>query len=942
MEPRATGLASGPAPLEGSTLRGKQLQLLATKVIPPRCPGLIERPRLLGVTSQLSEKRLAVLKAPVGFGKTSLAVSWFQRLQQSGNAVAWLTIYPDHDEPPTFLFYVAHALQRACEGVSAAAIDLIQETFLINPRVIMSTLMNDLADVDDEVYLILEDYHLVANFEIHEALAFFLKRAPSHCHVVLTTRTEPPLPLASLCAQNKLLEIDESAFRFDLQETWIFLETENPGTLFPSDVRILHEKTEGWPAALRIAASTSIQSRQDFGQYVRNLSGTQRPISTYLGELLDGVPRELIQFMLRTAILDRLCAPLCEHVTGTSSSRKLLASIEKRQLLLVPLDREGQWYRYHSLLAEYLTKRLEAEFGNEISGLHQRASLWYASEEMWTDAVQHAIAAGDSVRALSWNKNCAMASVKQSDFFTSPDWQPHFPDLLMRSQPEPGLATARGRALAMGCDETLELLGEIDRDIGANSSRDDEAIRYGCDTGSVAIALTDDGGAAPSTDPWTANVASNVVRFGHLKNGDFKKFYRTPWIPNSLDEDRRNVFASVYHRCIQGMAELQQLHIASADGYFHQGLQLAEQHVGPNSVVAALPASLIARVRYEQGRLNEAEAMLIDRMSFINAGAMLDCMLSAYWIMPRIAAHRMNLERAHTLLEWAESQGNARGWGRLTAGAMLARVRLYLSEGRTGEGAGCLERLGRLAAHYKASNDCAWSDIHRYVALARAYLASAEGRFDRAISILSGLQRELEGVQNLFFALRVETHLATVRFRNRRTFEALDSFGGTVARLAPAGFYQTILDEGAEIGPLLAALQENPERTRRSPELASYISKLAAAWGSRFQAAPQQTRTSRIAESLTAREGAILRLIAEGLSNKEIARKLAIGPETVKTHVKHIFIKLNVEKRTEAVFRARSLGWLVTDEYGSSRQHGGLHRQGNAARQEASMSGKWS
>ena len=281
---------SGPPPGKGSMLGGKQQQFLATKVVPPRCPGLIERPRLVDATSQLSEKRLAVVKGPAGFGKTSLAVTWLQRLQQSGNAVAWLTIDTDDDEPAIFLFYLAHALQHACEGVGAAAIDLIQESFLINPRAIVSTLMNDLADIDDEVYLFLEDYHWVANPDIHEAVTFFLRRAPSHCHVVLTTRTEPPLPLASLRAQNQLLEIDASALRFDLQETRSLLEIESPGTLVPSDMKLLHEKTEGWPAALRIVVSTSIQSRQDFAQYVRNLSGSQRPIGAYLEDMLDGLP----------------------------------------------------------------------------------------------------------------------------------------------------------------------------------------------------------------------------------------------------------------------------------------------------------------------------------------------------------------------------------------------------------------------------------------------------------------------------------------------------------------------------------------------------------------------------------------------------------------------------------------------------------------------------
>jgi LuxR family transcriptional regulator, maltose regulon positive regulatory protein len=903
-------------------LGGKHLRFLATKIVPPRRQGLIERPRLLALTSQLSEKRLAVVKAPAGFGKTSLAATWSQRLQQGENALAWLTIDSEDDEPQAFLFYVSHALQRARDKVGAAAIDLIQESFLINPRAIVSTLINDLADLDDEVYLFLEDYHWVTNPEIHETLAFFLRHAPSHCHVVLTTRAEPPLPLASLRAQNQLLEIDASALRFDLQETRNFVEFETPDTLVPSEVRLLHEKTEGWAAALRIVASTPIQSPQDFARYVRNLSGTQRPIGAYLDEMFDGLPREMVEFMLRTAILDRLCAPLCETLTGESSGGALLRSIEERQLLLAPLDQEGLWYRYHPLLSEYLIQRLESELGNEIAGLHQRASLWYASQELWTDAVQHAIAAGDAIRALEWIRNCAMLLVKRGDLFALLGWQRLFPAALMRSQPEVRLAIAWGMSLAMRCDEAIELASEIERDSAANHSPDGEVVRYECQAiRSVAIALKDDSEAGlsvaqdslnRSTDPWTANVASNVVRLGHLKRGDLKSFYATPWIPYSLDDDRRNVFASVYYRCFQGMAETQQLRIAAAERYYLDALRLAEQYVGPNSVAAALPASLIARIRYEQGRLDEAESMLIDRVSLINAGTMLDCVLSAYFVMARIAVHRMNLERAHTLLELAENQGNTRDWARLSAAAVLERAQLCLSEGRIDEAAEHVNRLERLAAAHPAPTNCAWSDIHRYTALGRAYVASAEQRFDDAIPILDGLRHELESVRNLHLARRVETHLATVRFRANQVAEALASFGGIVTTFARAGIYHTILDEGIEVGPLLAAFQKNAERTGGSRELMSYISKLNEAWSSRYQSEPQQTPTSAIAESLSAREGDILKLIAEGLSNKEIARNLAITPETVKSHVKNIFTKLNVEKRAQAVSRAQILGLAGT------------------------------
>jgi LuxR family maltose regulon positive regulatory protein len=918
IEPHSAGSVSEPPSPKGAGLDGKRLEFLATKLVPPRCEGLIPRPRLLDMASQLSGKKLAVIKAPAGFGKTSLAAAWSQGLQKSGNAVGWLTIDPDDDEPPTFIFYLCHALQRAWETVGAAAIDLIQERLLLNPRAVLSTLANDLADIDDEIYLTLEDYHWITNTEIHEALSFFLRHSPSNCHVVLTTRTEPPLPLASLRAQNGLLEIDAQALRFDLQEMRQFIEVERPGTLSPSDVRLLHEKTEGWPAALRVVTSTSIQLDHDFGQYVRNLSGAQRPIGAYFQEVFDGLPRDMVQFMLRTAVLNRLCAPLCEVVTGANSGQELLRSIEQRQLLLVPLDQEGQWYRYHPLLAEYLRMRLESELGNEIPGLHQRASLWYADRELWTEAVQHAFAGGDAVRALGWIKHCAMDLVKKGDLFTLLGWQRLFPTGLMRGQPEVGLAIARALALAVRYDESLALLGELERDISADRPHDQETIRCEYDTiRSVALALKDDTEAAlsvaqdclgRSADPWTANLASNVVRLGHLKRGDFREFYATPWVPYSIEEDKRNVLGSVYYRCLQGMAEAQQLRVASADRYYLDALRLAEQHVGPNSVAAALPASLIARIRYEQGQLDEAESLLIYRVPLIDAGTLLDCVLSAYFVMARIAVHRMNVEWAHTLLEVAEGQGSARGWGRLSAAAVLERARLFLNEGRIDAGAGCLKTLERLATEYSAPTNCAWSDIHRYAAFGRAYLASAEERFEDAISILNGLRLEFERVGNRHLALRAQTHAATVKFRAKQVAEALESFGEIVTAFARVGIYQPILDEGKEIGPLLAAFQDKAGRSGGSRELMSYISNLTAGWKSRYEAPPREAPASAVAESLTPRESDILRLIAKGLSNKEIAKDLAITPETVKTHVKHVFTKLNVERRAHAVSRAEILG----------------------------------
>ncbi len=910
----------GESETEHPMRTGKQPQTIATKVLPPRCEGLIGRPRLLELVTQVQSKRLSVIKAPAGFGKTSLAVAWTDCLLRSGNSVAWFSIDANDNQPTQFLFYVAHALQRACEGVASPAIDLILETSLINPQTIISRLINGLAETDAEICLFLEDYHWVSDPTIHDAVAFLLRHAPSHFHLILITRTEPLLQLAGLRAQNQLLEIDAAALRFNPGETRQFLEHEGLGQLDPAELRLLRERTEGWPAALRIAASTSAQSGQSLSQYVRQLSGTSRPISAYLAELVDGLPRDLALFMLRTAVLDRFCAPLCQAVTQQRASRDFLELMANRQLLLVPLDHDGRWYRYHALLSGYLRQRLEAELGDdEIAMLHRRASHWYASQDLWTEAVQHAIAAGETEQAVAWIKKCAMALVKTGDLLTLLGWQRLFP--MVRCPNELKLAIAWGMALAIRHQEALELLGQIESDLGHEHSLDADLACECATIRSVAIALGDDSQKAlslaedclsRSSDPWTANVASNVVRFGYLKAGDLTKFYAAPWIPYSLDEDKRNVFASVYRRCLQGLAEVQQLRFDEAQRYYLDALTLAEQHVGPNSTAAALSLSLLAQVRYEQGRIDEAEGMLFDRMPILTSTVMLDCVLSAYFVLVRLAAFRGNISRAYTLLENAENLGLTRRWGRLVAAALVERVRLSCLEGRMSESLACLERLDRVVEEHPAPSASSWSDIHRYSALAHAYVARSQDQPQSAISILEKLQRDADDAHNYYFGLRVGAHLAIAHLRAGDRAEALAVFRMVLNKSAQVGLYQSILDLGPEICTLLLSVREDAPRTKDSTDFMAYLDHLIEGFRARYDPQVKARPASPIEEPLSVREGDILNLIAQGRSNKEIARTLSIAPETVKSHVKNIFTKLKVQTRAQAVSRAQTVGLINT------------------------------
>ncbi|MEX3936288.1 LuxR C-terminal-related transcriptional regulator [Paraburkholderia phymatum] len=896
---------------------------LATKVRPPRLPaGLIDRPRLVALADKAECKRLTVIKAPAGFGKTSLALMWLQRLTASGAFIGWLSLDSDDDEPARFFHHLAQALRNACSNVGASAISLTTEASLLPTQSIVSTLINELVEVDDEVYLFIDDYHAISLPTIHDAMTYFIANIPSNTHVVLCTRTDPPLPLARLRAKNDLLEVDAAALRFNFDETRSFVEHECPGGLHAASVKSLFTRTGGWAAALRISASVLTRDEGRSALHVSPLSGASRPFAAYLEDMLKRLPAEMVSFMLRTSILDRLCAPLCEAVTGLAAEQGMLDTIAACQLLLEPLDIEGHWFRYHRLMGEYLLRRLETQHRGELADLHRRACEWYAEQKQWTDAVKHAIAAGDIEHAVSLVGHCARTLVAKGDLLTLLGWQRQFPAHLMRGQVKVTLAIAWGMALAMRFDEALAMLDDIERDAGTGTDTAAEKIEkigWECRTiRSVIAGLQDDAPRAlgiaqdclehPLTDSWTTNVASNVVRFGHWKAGNLGALYATPWIPSPIDGDHRNVFASVYRLCLLGHAEMQQMHFVLAERYFTESIQLAERHSGPKSIAAALCTPMIAQIWYEQGRLDEAEALLVDLMPVIDLAVLLDSTFFAYRVLVRIYISRADFERAYALLDHAQALGYARRWDRMIAGVHAERTRLYLREGRITEAAACVAQLDRLMDTRAAASKPASPEIETFRAVAVASLAMAQHRTEEAVESLKSALRSVESRHNDYLALRLRTVLALVWLRANEQARAVETFRDVLN--ANHEIYRSILDQVPEIGQLLQASRDDALATSMTKDTIAYIDRLLDGSRALYERGATRDRESG-REPLSTRERSIVELIARGQSNKEIARTLGIAPETVKTHVKNIFVKLDVDKRAQAVARAQALGLVA-------------------------------
>jgi len=887
--------------------------LLATKIRPPRLPqGIIERPRLLALAEQVRAKTVTVVRAGAGFGKTSFAVTLANRIRACGGSVAWLSIDTTDDEPTRFLHSVACVLSRSRARGQSEAVDFLREMSLANGRVALAMLINDIADRDDEVFLFLDDYYLIAQPAIHDGMGFLLLNAPSNLHVVLTTRSDPPLPLARLRGRDQVLEIDTSDLRFDADEMRRFLEREKLNAPSREELLALTARMEGWPAMMRIAASAF--ARRPMRRALA-ASDAARHVETYLNEMLSGLPVALADFMVRTAVLERLTAPLCDVVLETANSREVLREIESRALLLVSVDRDATWFQFHPLLRDFLADRLNGLPAAEVAGLHRRAAQWFRASEDWTEAIAHAAAAGDEQQAASWIERSATVLLKRGDLLPLLAWQRLLPANLMRGQTKIRLAIAWGMALAMRFDDAMREVSSIEGETTTvHDLMDRETLICECEAiRAVALALSDDSVAAQSVaeavlargpkDASTFNAVSDVASFCYWKAGELARFHAVPWMPFSAEQSRRNVFVEVYRLCLRGLVLHEQLRIAAAERHYRDALRVAADHAGPDPAAAALPASLLAALRYDQGRADDAEALLLDRMLIVDAIGMLECVLHAYATLIAIAVRRGQRERAHTLADRAEVIGRDRRWARLISAVQLWRTRLYLADGRIADATECTAALDRLVAEHPAQQPCAWSAIGAYAAEAHASLAVASGRAREAIPVLARRRAEARAAEQRDSELRLAVHLALALDAAGAGEAAVDALADAIALAAPVSLHQPLLDAGPNLAPLLRRVRAAP-----ASGVEVFAKQCLSALEPPVDIAPENTK----GPLLSPREQSVLALLGEGRSNKDIARTLNIAPETVKSHVKNIFGKIGVERRAQAVSRAMSLGLITT------------------------------
>ena len=352
-------------------------KILSTKLyIPPPRKDLVSRPRLIEALRQGSSSKLTLISAPAGYGKTTLLNEWIDLREMP---FGWLSLDQGDNDLDRFLAYLIASLQSIPIEVTDEITENLGSTQVNPTEELLIPLINQISIFNGQFELVLDDYYQIHDERVHEVVSYLLDNLPSQMHLVIATRTDPPLRLAQLRAQGELCEIRAAELRFTDQEAIHFLNQSMGLGLTSADIATLSKKTEGWIAGLQLAA-ISLQGHQDKQAFVSAFAGDDRYIADYLlDEALKRQPSHLKNFLLQTSILDRLCAPLCNTITGRNDSQAILAELEQANLFLVPLDSQRNWFRYHKLFADLLKNRLHQLHSDALPSYHKKASSWYGN-----------------------------------------------------------------------------------------------------------------------------------------------------------------------------------------------------------------------------------------------------------------------------------------------------------------------------------------------------------------------------------------------------------------------------------------------------------------------------------------------------------------------------------------------------------------------------------
>jgi LuxR family transcriptional regulator, maltose regulon positive regulatory protein len=926
-------MAKPPAPTAPQTDAGGSGGLLATKLFVHRAqPGFVSRPRLVVRLNEELARGLVVVCAPAGFGKTSLLADW---ARAGRRPVAWLSLDQGDNDPARFWRHVVAALNRVRSAVAERVAPLLGPPAPPSFEGLVSALINELAAQPDQVVLVLDDYHLIEAQPVHTSLGFLLEHRPPALQLLLASRADPPLALARLRARGQLAELRARELRFTTEEAAALLHAAVGPDLTDAAVAALVARTEGWAAGLQLAG-LSLRGQPDVAEFVAAFSGSHRYVLDYLAEeVLDRQPEQVRAFLLETSVLERLSGDLCDAVTGRSDGQRLLEQLERANLFLVPLDEVRGWWRYHHLFADLLRVHLQQQRPERVPQLHRAAAAWSQAHGLADDAVRHALAAGDSVWAARLVEQHFDALFLPGENATIQRWLSALPAALVRSRPR--LCLAQTFMALVGGDVEA---AESPLDAAEQAFAAAAAEHFEPSVGEAASLLANVPAAIAFARTFLAHLRGNAegtIAFAQralaeLGEGEWTlesvirwQLAVAEWLRGRPAQAECAFAASVAGwqtagerglaaACCHYLGQVQRARgrLDAALATYRQALEIT---TGPGPGRPAPPAAGIAyvgmaEVAYQRGELDAALEHVtegIARCRQLNYIQPLATGLAALaWIRQAKGDHAGALEA----IEEARRVAPGPDVANLLNPVPAQRARLLLAHGD-------LTAVARLSKDHGLHPDDqpSYPQEPEYLVLARLLLA--HDRPDQALGLLERLHEVAvaQGRLGSVIEIRALQALALAASADEAGAVAVLVEALTLAR--PQGYVRVFADEGPPmsvlLGRLVAAQRTAQAAARRVP--LDYLGRLVRAFeqdaaSTEPYARARGTVVPGLVEVLSSRELEVLRLLAAGRQNQQIAEELVVAPSTVKKHVTHILDKLGAANRTEATARARELGLL--------------------------------
>ena len=897
--------------------------LLETKLhVPKGARGLVPRQRLRERLSAGPGSALTLISAPAGFGKTTLLTEWLAAVPGEGPAAGWLSLDEADNDPSLFWKYVVAALRSvAGKEVGVGALSLL-ESSQAPIDAVLTALINDLFAVSDDVILVLDDYHVIEAPEVHDGVVFLLEHLPPRMHVVIASRADPPFSLARWRGVGGLTEIRAADLRFTAEESATYLDGAVGGVLTAQDVATLDQRTEGWIAALQLAA-LSMQGRDDLRSFIAGFAGDDRYIVDYLvEEVLQRQSEDVRQFLLQSSILDRLSGPLCDAVTGQANGGATLVRLERANLFLVPLDDRRRWYRYHHLFADVLRAHLLDEQADNVAVLHDRASGWFERNGEPAEAIRHALAAGDFDRAANLAELAIRSMAQARQEATMRGWLKVLPAEVVRVRPVLAVGFAGALLLAGEFEGVEGRLRDAERWLSMTESEARAAGMVVADEAGfrslpgtieayrAALALV--GGdvqstvtharraleLSPAEDHLIRASAAGVLGLAYWASGDLEAGFEA--YAECVDGLRRVGHIADIFGCSIALADIRrtQGRLRDAMRIYEQALEANE----PDRPVVRGTADMYVGMSelYRERDDLETATELLGRSKEL--GEHLGMPQNRYrWLvaMARIREAEGDAGAAVELLDEAERAYVADFFPNVRPVAAM-RARSHLLQGELAEALAWVRERG-----LSARDDLSYVREFEHVTLARVLLAlhrteRSEESLQDAVRLLDRLLAEAESGGRTGTVIEILTLQALTHQTHGDMPAALASLGRAVSLAEPEGYVRIFVDEGAPMGSLLRALASQGPAGRYSRQILAISSTT------------DHDRPSKqpLLDPLSERELDVLRLLGTDLSGPEIARELVVSLNTVRTHQKHIYAKLGVSNRRAAVRQGDQLKLL--------------------------------